>query len=569
MSKSADVKFEWSKCLADWNRIAFAAAITITMFGQGNAQAVELRKLKTPKPDKTLAVRAGTATPASSIAAAPFPLSSTFTLHSRPTATKVIYLCFTGFTTENTSWNDSAKPSIVTAPFSLDSSSAFSNTELTMIQDIWQRVSECYSPFDVDVTTQQPATADLINSGSSDTRWGIRVLIGESTPSPAPDAGGVAFIGSFSWNSDTPCYVFPASLSNVSKYISDASVHEVGHTLGLIHDGRISPAEEYYEGQGTGVTGWAPHMGVGYYKNLVQFSKGEYKSANNTEDDLNIIVTQNGFTYRTDDYASDRTTAIAIGGAIGTGTNANRFIVSQSGVIEKRTDTDYFKITSASGQLTFSAVGGPVNTMLDIQMDLLNSAGTVIATSNPTDSLTASITQTVTAGTYYIRIDGVGNGDPLATGYTDYGSLGQYTITGSYTYKETVPTSNVTATYTVATKTLTLTGDDLANALTVSYQNGVIKVEGANSTKINNTTLFSSVHSGKLVIVANLNGGNDSLAVIGVDSSTATVNMGGGNDSVALTLSNFTTLTVNGGDGTDTLLTTSTKIGTLNRVSVP
>src|SRR5687767_7326036 len=38
-------------------------------------------------------------------AAPPFPTNQTFLLHSRPDATKVIYLDFDGHTTSGTSWN--------------------------------------------------------------------------------------------------------------------------------------------------------------------------------------------------------------------------------------------------------------------------------------------------------------------------------------------------------------------------------------------------------------------------------------------------------------------------------
>ena len=44
--------------------------------------------------------------------------------------------------------------------------------------------------------------------------------------------------------------------------------------------------------------------------------------------------------------------------------------------------------------------------------------------------LTASITQAVTGGSYFLRVDGVGVGTPQ-TGYSDYGSLGAYALTVS------------------------------------------------------------------------------------------------------------------------------------------
>ncbi|MEE8128967.1 MAG: immunoglobulin-like domain-containing protein, partial [Vicinamibacterales bacterium] len=63
---------------------------------------------------------------------------------------------------------------------------------------------------------------------------------------------------------------------------------------------------------------------------------------------------------------------------------------------------------------------------------LLDDIGNVLQTSNPDLETDAQITYSVTiAGRYYLEIRGVGRGDPLADGYTDYASLGQYYISGT------------------------------------------------------------------------------------------------------------------------------------------
>ncbi len=368
------------------------------------------------------------------VAPGAIPVATAFQLHSRPNATKKIYLDFDGHTTTGTPWSSSP---IVTTAFDMDSSpTTFSAAELATITEIWQRVAECYSPFDVDVTTEAPTVADLINTGGSDTKWGIRVLFGASNPSPAPGAGGVAFVGGFGWNysssADVPCFVLQQGMGTEAKYNADAAVHEVGHTLGLSHDG-LYPANdarhvEYYEGQGTGKVAWAPHLGVGYYVPLVQWSKGEYANPSNTEDDLQIITTQNGFGYRPDDFANSQALAAAIPGTV----SGSNFNVNVNGVIETGADSDWFKITAGAGSLTINAVGGPANSMLDIQLSLYNSSGTLVTTANPSDDIIATLTQTLTAGTYYLKVEGVPLGNALTTGYTDYGSLGQYALTGSY-----------------------------------------------------------------------------------------------------------------------------------------
>lgn len=355
----------------------------------------------------------------------PFDLSETFLLHSHPFAKDVIYLDFDGNTTTGTFWNDANHPTIVTPAFDTDgNASTFSDPELERIQRIWQRVSEDYSPFDVDVTTEFPGIERLRNTGGSDDRWGIRANVG-GDGSWFGQVGGVAYIGSFDWDTDIGCFIFADNLGDGDeKYTAEAISHEVGHTLGLSHDGRNSPSEGYYAGHGSGETGWAPIMGVGYYQNLSQWSKGEYLSANQKQDDLNIIATQNGFGYRLDDHGSTAATATAA-------TLNGPTTITGSGVIEKRGDFDYFSFTTGAGPISITVDPFERGPNLDIFVGLYNANGQLIDSSNPADSLAATVTANVPYGTYFLKIDGVGKGNPLGSGYTDYASLGQYSFTGT------------------------------------------------------------------------------------------------------------------------------------------
>ena len=282
--------------------------------------------------------------------------------------------------------------------------------------EIWQRTAEDYAPFQINVTTSEavylatPANRRIRCIITPDNEW-------------YGAAGGVAYVNSFTWTGDTPCWVFSAQLSNHSRYIAEACSHEIGHTLGLRHDGRVTPAEGYYQGHGSGEVGWAPIMGVGYYQLLVQWSRGEYLSANNAEDDLAIITSQNGFTYRSDLQPGTPAGAPAL--------TRNGTSVSGSGIIETRDDADTFAFTTAGGAVSLTANGEATSQDLDVLMEILDGAGTVIVSANP-DALTdATVSATLAAGTYYVRVSGVGRGDPLVDGYTDYGSLGQYTLSGT------------------------------------------------------------------------------------------------------------------------------------------
>jgi hypothetical protein len=363
---------------------------------------------------------------------ATFPLPETFLLHSKPDSTRTLFIDFDGTIVSGTAWNTSkAVPDGDYPAWSLDGDpSTFSDAERTAIQSIWQRVAEDYAPFDIDVTTQDPGDAALTRTDLADQTYGTRALVTPSTVAegaicgtPTPSCGGVAYINAFGevGSSHQPAWVFPQSLGpNDTKDIAEAVSHEVGHNFSLQHDGRVTPAEGYYAGHAN----WAPIMGSGYNRSVTQWSKGEYASANNTAQDDVALIAQRA-PYRADEA----------GATIATAAQASPWMFPR-GYITDRNDTDTFALGTCSGSVTVSA--DPVETSpdLDIKLELLDSAGTVLASANPpagtytrdiATGLGASIATSVPADLYYVRLDGVGTGTG-DIGYTDYASLGAYSL---------------------------------------------------------------------------------------------------------------------------------------------
>ncbi len=354
-------------------------------------------------------------------------LAQTFALSSLPTANQTIYLDFNGHTTTGTLWNSTyAVPTINTPAFSIDSNPAFSNQELQRIQAIYQRVVEDFRPFNVNVTTQEPPLSDLVKDGVSDLRWGVRVAIGGSwTDWLGSSAGGIAWLGSFNWDSDTPAFVFSIDNNDNSEDLTaEAISHEVGHTLGLSHDG--TPSSEYYFGHGSGATSWNAIMGGGSSAQVTQWSRGQYLNASNTQDDLAILTSQNGFGYRADDFGNGTSTAARL-----TSVGSR---IQQTGIITTSADRDFFYFDTTGGLMDLRFGVAQIGANLDLFVRLYDAAGTVIGSNNPADQLTARLSRTLTAGRYYVSVDGIGKGNPLvvADGYTDYGSLGFYSITGTF-----------------------------------------------------------------------------------------------------------------------------------------
>ena len=300
-----------------------------------------------------------------------YDLSETFLLHSYAGADHVIYLDFDGHKTTGTNWNSQYGSSIITPAYDTGGdTSTFDDSELARIQRIWARVAEDYAPFMVNITTEDPGVAALRKSGARDMQWGVRVVIGANTW--RAEAGGIAYVDSFNWNSDTPVFVFNDSEIGVAE----AASHEAGHALGLTHDG--VGISSYYTGHGSGATSWGPTMGASYGRSLTQWSKGEYNNANEHEDDLAIISTQNGFGYRIDDYGD------STGAASQLLVQGDSIIRDTFGIIEEPADNDVFSFWAAAGPISINIDPLALGANLDVLAEIFDASGGVVADSNST-----------------------------------------------------------------------------------------------------------------------------------------------------------------------------------------
>jgi hypothetical protein len=342
---------------------------------------------------------------------APYRLKDTFKLETNPGASKTIYLDYNGHHSRNNIFGHN----IVFPAFSRDGNSkVFNNAELIEIQKQFQNVAEDFAPFDVNVTTKDPGLERLTKTSGRDTTFGIRVVNTQATKGFGNTFGGKAHYNTFNDSIDNPVFVINKGANNGGITNS----HEIGHALGLSHDGLYG--NPYHPGVGQGETSWGPILGGPYRKNLSQWSNGNYAGASTSEDDIAIITrNSNGIDVKVDDHGNSLRSASTLGRTSAT--------IFDWGFVERRSDVDYFRFRTATGDVNLEINAFGENPNLDVLAQLRDSTGRVIATSNPVNGVDASFSERLTAGTYYVTVEGVGKNGV----YSDYGSLGFYTIEGS------------------------------------------------------------------------------------------------------------------------------------------
>lgn len=333
-------------------------------------------------------------------------------MSSYPASSAVLFLDFDGHTFDNTIWN-------MSGPIACGAS-GLNNTQIT---EVFNRVAEDYRPFALNITT------DSTKYWAAPFNKRMRVIITVTNSWYGSGAGGVSTVGTFGDVDNTPCFVFSALLGYNIKQISEAVSHEAGHTLWLYHqalyDNNCVKITDYNTGTGSGEIGWAPIMGVGYYRNMTLWNLGPNTyGCNSIQNDIEKIITQNGLSLRPDDFGG------TFAGATNLTFTNNEFTLN--GVITENTDQDYFKYNMPTGgRFTLNAVPynvgtGNTGSNLDLQVSLYNSSQTLLNVYNPGTLLNSIIDTNLNSGTYYIKVEGKGN-----IYAPNYASLGSYALNGT------------------------------------------------------------------------------------------------------------------------------------------
>lgn len=385
-----------------------------------------------------------------------------YKLHSKPGAKKVLFIDFTGPVVANSAWLQGA--TIQAVPYTQN------------IYAIWQAVADDYRGFNVDITTEKPSDEALYRSDFYDENYGITVVVSDSRDMGVCYGlcGGVSYIGVADMvNNKTyqPAWVFaqlyPAY--DRERFISSTISHETGHTFGLLHKGvgpheGFAQTESYYAGRyhknsqmtgGQGLRSYAPIMGKGYYASLGQWNNGDYFWSNNRQSDIALIGRV--LPLVGDDGLSTKETATSFGITGITGNKVN--IEKTVGHITATTDVDYFTFTTEYAQSEVNLLISNCvykectnHTEFDagnlhVFATLYDETGNVVQEFK-TEKTSVLVQRSLSPGKYYLAIQGGSfqrkinsdlESEEMFTqfgdyeGYTNYGSIGQYTISGYYT----------------------------------------------------------------------------------------------------------------------------------------
>lgn len=386
-------------------------------------------------------------------------------LNSRPGAAYTMYLNFSGFNYPG-SWAGET-PGVVSA-YNNQSGATFTPAEQAGIKNIWARVAEAYAPFNVNVTTVDPAAA----AGQAGTD-ALRLAYYDATPrvmhtiigSPAngsffSGAGGVSEVDVWDTaqtNGMSTNWVFWNRYGAGSYHnIYTATAHENGHAAGLWHQGDYigsTKVNEYSTNNGSGLI--APTVGVAYgaARGAWRLGKANADGPVFVQNDPGLILQNDGIGGFVNDGIG-HTLATATSVTYQPGTSQIDFSAAR-GIIVPVSDADpqpmgvdsytkdYFSFwtdggistitVNAGGQWLTPGVADP-DASLDATLRILDALGNEVAVRN-TASLSETLSLYLARGDYFIEVSSAGgkaaslgpngNWDPAS-----FFDMGSYFLTG-------------------------------------------------------------------------------------------------------------------------------------------
>ena len=329
-------------------------------------------------------------------------------LSSNPGASVKVFLQFAGAPEQGWGWSTASAPAYDTD----GDATTFNSTEIGQIREVWSRVAEKYSPFNVDVTT--------VNPGSYPYQEVARMVIGGDGGWSGGVYGGYSYVAGFRGVTSNTGWVFAKNLGKgLPRYVAEATAHEAGHLFGLQHqsdyDAGGAKLNEYRGGRDqASPDATDPIMGFSYYAARGVWAVGPSSSgADSTQRDMDMIAqAANGFGYRPDDHGDVPAAADLLD-------VVDHIAVSGAGIIERTSDVDFFRFHSDGGVVQLRADVAEFGAMLDLSLSLTDAGGNVLAAAD-TASLGENVSALVPAGEYYVSVASHGA----------YGDVGQYTISG-------------------------------------------------------------------------------------------------------------------------------------------
>lgn len=378
-------------------------------------------------------------------------------LSSRTGAAFTLYLNFGGFDFGTGTWGGTwtAKRPGVTPAYTADGSSAFSTTEVRNMHEMWSRAAEKYAPFNINVTTVDPAVAagqagsDAQRRDYYDSRAGMVHTVIGGDGGWYGSGGGVSFLdvadATYTNNSGSHTnFVFSADFgAGDMRGIGEATGHELGHALKLEHQSKWSgnTLQNEYD---SGTAARAPVMGNSYGSTRGLWRIGTSSvSSTSIQNDIQVLMTNAGIGGYVDSgkgHTRQTATALPLTGTtidfdLAKGVITPVSVTNPDPLGEANYTTDFYSIvvgpdgadvsvTLHSGRSTLTPGTADPGATLDATLRLLNASGTVLLTSDTgvfTETITAS---SLTAGTYYFQVSSAG-ADPA------YFDVGSYFLTGS------------------------------------------------------------------------------------------------------------------------------------------